>query len=360
VIEREKGATWPKVDSPEYYAKFNKPVPQVETAHDRVERRLREASSRTRSNRPAWAASPSFATCYSGLEMLGSKDFANRKACATTLAAMREARVVTVESSQVEALPELFDDALVDADTQRDGYWTINSRLKNLILPFTSVFLDMDKTSLEPRTVDALRGVLCFSGAFTFTEDQSIKCMMVPFVSAPELPGLSIPGHIICSSEESIGVGIMPLADWGAEHDGPQIAVEGAERAVAVFDWLQSVNVEMVEAPLSSSQQRKAERKGRKVALTVRVKQNKRRVSNPSGGERDYSHRFEVSGHYKHHFEEKPNGEPNKIFEKYANKNPDKVLNIQGQRCVRFWTPPFVKGPEDKPLVPKIRVMEAA
>lgn len=49
-------------------------------------------------------------------------------------------------------------------------------------------------------------------------------------------------------------------------------------------------------------------------------------------------------------------GTPSKTFGRCLTKDPSRVITVDGKPCFRFWVPPFVKGPADKPFVPKVRV----
>jgi hypothetical protein len=81
---------------------------------------------------------------------------------------------------------------------------------------------------------------------------------------------------------------------------------------------------------------------------SVSIKQPTRRTMrrNAEPVERDWSHRWEVRGHFKHYGEDTPVGR----------SNPGRIIETSTHgRCVRIWCPPHVKGPSDKPLIPKVR-----
>jgi hypothetical protein len=63
----------------------------------------------------------------------------------------------------------------------------------------------------------------------------------------------------------------------------------------------------------------------------------------------EWSHRWEVRGHFKH-FRKGP------TFDKNADRQ---ITTADGDRYVRIWCPPHVKGPADKPLLPKVRRVAA-
>lgn len=126
-----------------------------------------------------------------------------------------------------------------------------------------------------------------------------------------------------------------------------------------VLTWLQSYNVELVDAPLSPRQRERELKKGRQIALTVQVRQSKAYTSAQARGEgrRPLSHRTDWRGHYAREFEVKPDGSPNKNFPRYMRKRPDDVITVDGRACFQKWIPPHVRGPRDAVYVPKVRVV---
>lgn len=108
--------------------------------------------------------------------------------------------------------------------------------------------------------------------------------------------------------------------------------------------FLESANVDLVDAvPLPKGHQAFGI-----PHFEVVVRQSQRRLVYQDGyqpAEIARSHRWEVRGHFKH-------------FRRGStfDKNVDhRVRTADGDEFVRIWCPPHVKGPEDKPLVPKIR-----
>lgn len=92
----------------------------------------------------------------------------------------------------------------------------------------------------------------------------------------------------------------------------------------------------------------------------IYIRQNRRSAGGSGDGFSNYSHRFEVRGNFAHHFELTASGTPNRLFERWSVEKPEKVVQVGGQPCIRIWRPPYVKGPEDKPLIPKIRHLATA
>ncbi len=130
-----------------------------------------------------------------------------------------------------------------------------------------------------------------------------------------------------------------------------------ADRCLPLLMLLESVNVDLAEAPLTPKQVRKAEQKKRKLPLVVAFRRS-RKVYPRSAGE-PKSHltvQFEVIGHFKHH------GEGTPIFKAALRDRPEKIRDYPRNhhrygtgQCVRYWVPSHVKGPEDAPLVLKAR-----
>lgn len=90
---------------------------------------------------------------------------------------------------------------------------------------------------------------------------------------------------------------------------------------------------------------------GARIASTVSVRPPKARSDRaPTGAHREFTHRFEVHGHYKHY------GPDTMLFKATQRDRPHKIVH-HGPRgpVVRVRTPDFVKGPAHRPLVPKVR-----
>jgi hypothetical protein len=293
--------------------------------------------------RPTWAAAGSFASAYSAAERsLGEQ--------------MAEARVICIPKEQAEVLPNTesfarppFDKIYFDFGGIRFGpahelvgalVWNIADRMKPEDRstyeadPILRPYIDKPASFvMYPFGRSVGRRVMSPAAAITVFDEGETE-FDYPIFQAPPVAGNS-------SLEEAA----ERLARWQAS------------RIEACLQWLQSFNVEVVETPLSPRQREREIKKGRQIALTVEVKQSKRYTSRRrSNGKANYSHRFETRGRYNHHFEEKADGTPNKVFAACLRKNPSRLVTVDGKRCFKFWQPPFVTGPVDKPLVPKVRV----
>lgn len=123
-----------------------------------------------------------------------------------------------------------------------------------------------------------------------------------------------------------------------------------ALRVLAALSIMESEAVVVEDAPLEKRDRDRAEKRGWKIAQMVYVRPTRKGPrSEPTGESAHYSHRFWVSGHYKHH----------PIGSRLADMRPDlvrpctRVGPASCGSCRRVWTGPFIKGPEDKPLVVK-------
>jgi hypothetical protein len=117
-----------------------------------------------------------------------------------------------------------------------------------------------------------------------------------------------------------------------------------AQAALSALRLLDAVNVDLAPADLSRPARRRAAREGADIALEVVIRTS-RRDSPQSTGTIDWQHRWMVRGHWKH-FSKGP------VF----NANPRKrVIDAKHGECVKVWCPPFVKGPDDAPLILKAR-----
>lgn len=155
-----------------------------------------------------------------------------------------------------------------------------------------------------------------------------------------------------------LDIGAMIMTDipgpeevW--EHkDSEVVGLHQTLNNLKVIRFLQSANVDLETTPVTRQVRRQAERKGYNISSRVYVR-SPRHPRNPivSGDHINFSHRFEVRGHYKHYSTD------TRLFKATKRDQPHKIMNhpTRGE-VVRIWCPNFVKGPEDKPLVPKTRV----
>lgn len=117
--------------------------------------------------------------------------------------------------------------------------------------------------------------------------------------------------------------------------------------------WLMNMgNVEIVDAPLTRQWRREAARKQQRIALAVHVHVNRKQYASSADGAhaaREYSHRFRVRAHVKHF----------QVGTRMADADPGKVKPCpRCGRCRQVFTPSFIKGPDNRPLVLKSLVLD--
>ncbi len=126
-------------------------------------------------------------------------------------------------------------------------------------------------------------------------------------------------------------------------------ALECARLIARVLFFLDSANVEIQPAAVSRQVRRAAERDGARISDIVVVRQARHPARPGDGAKIDYSHRFEVRGHFAHY------GPETRLYQHSA---PGYLKPCpRCGTCRRIWVPPYVKGPETKPLVPKVRIL---
>jgi hypothetical protein len=128
------------------------------------------------------------------------------------------------------------------------------------------------------------------------------------------------------------------------------------KKAMAALSIVEAEEVILVDAPMERRDRKRAEKRGWPIAQQVMIRPARRRADGErtvTGNEANYSHRFWVRGHYKHF----------PLGTRVADVRPDLVrpcprtdLATNCGFCRRIWTPPFIKGPDDKPLVLKTLV----
>lgn len=137
------------------------------------------------------------------------------------------------------------------------------------------------------------------------------------------------------------------LVAWGS------VVFSCASRVLAALSVMETEAIVIGDAPMENRDRKRAEKRGWQIAQMVYVRPTRKGPRRePTGEEREYSHRFWVSAHYKHF----------PLGTRMADARPDlvkpctRIGDASCGRCRRVYTPPFIKGPEDKPLVPKTLV----
>jgi hypothetical protein len=316
--------------------------------------------------RPEWAASGTFSAAWTAAHdsyRFGNFDSA-RRFNETIVRALGYAHVIAIDAAQVEAIPALPD------------YGAAASTFASLRLPFDPVYISVDRVPMrnytppEGKLLGALVGTNLIDLAETDPDHHPAGPVVAPCLTARTgragalsdtfmsmaWPCTTEPGWWTtqCVSERDLRdaarrIGLQ-LTDKDIS-DYKSVAGDAANIITRVLYLLESTNVELVEVPVPRQQRRAAQRAGGQVALTVRVRPPRRAVRHdvvPSY--RDWTHRWEVRGHYKHF-------RTGTIYDAHPDR---RVPTADGGDCVRVWCPPHVKGPQDKVLVPKVRVVETA
>lgn len=125
------------------------------------------------------------------------------------------------------------------------------------------------------------------------------------------------------------------------------------KKAMAALSIVEAEEVILVDAPMERRDLKRAKKRGWPIAQHVLIRPSRRRADGErvvSGKRADFSHRFWVRGHNKHF----------PLGTRMATARPDLVkpcpridMATNCGFCRRVWTPPFIKGPDDKPLVLK-------
>lgn len=275
--------------------------------------------------RPEWAAAGTFPEAWAA-----TRDHERGRFLPSFAQWMADAHVIVFPLAQLRVLPrrEPTPQTLVNIGR----YPPLGT------LPFNPVFLC-------PESVDTNWGY-AFLGALFVGEDDGSDPHVIPI--SRDVPGTGRPPR-------TVGAFVYGTDGW-IQRTGPAPKSIWAHECFAMSHimayFLESANVALTEAEATRQQRRAAERHGGRVALTVSIRQPKRRPRSHDAPShpRDWSHRWEVRGHYKHF----------PVGTKLADSRPDKLVDhpTLGQ-CRRIWCPPHVKGPESKPLVPKLRVVAA-
>lgn len=273
-----------------------------------------------------------------------TKDPACRKFCEETLEGLREAAIVYLPTEQVDAIPRIGKSFREEADA-----------VYGLRPPFPTTFLAIGGT---------------WSGYGENWGDTSLYAALigdsepvrvVPFFCGPEgitvgagVGFVAVGEHVQEGKDEGLlvysWVPDMPIPEsqrppGGFEttgRDAKESVAGGMTRALRALFLLESANVDIEPGEPAPA----SHRAGGRPTYEVVIRQT-HRATVPAGGSVDWSHRWEVRGHFKHF-------RSGFMFDKHANR---RVTRPDGSEAVRIWCPPHVKGPGDKPLVPKVRVL---
>jgi hypothetical protein len=249
---------------------------------------------------------------------------------------MKQATVVYIPTEQADAIPRLGP--TFEEEAAGTAY---------LRAPFDLTFLAIGGEVAADLSVGWADTSLY--GALLFQEESRLRVM--PFFRWPSGSRTKTlaRGEAFATSE---GFGTLygpeTLTRQGSgAYDGSlrkevgELICGGTARALRALFLLESVNVRLVEGKPAGPGHR-----GNGVpSFEVVIREPTRSEHDPSAQTVDWSHRWEVRGHFKH-FRKGP------VYK----ANPDRRIEVDGDSYVRVWCPPYIKGPPDKPLVPKVHV----
>lgn len=320
--------------------------------------------------KPKWEGAPNFSLAWNGAVHVAQdlkQERSMREWGCDSLRHLAAARVLSVEREQVTVLPPVVERLGFDG-LDYDKMGAIVRRLKP---PWPSVFVDIGGVDMAvrhetpPRIMgavveeadsEAVEGVTFFvfvdasgDGRVRPYAHVRFDCARGELVTFNPLFGAEsdvLAQHIVGDAADTVDDIREALANS---------AGNAIERVIAVLQWLESANVEIVDRPVSRQVRRNAERKGAEIAKVVRVRlpRSWRNGQPPQrSGAINFNHRFEVRGHYKFFPDTTRLGQA----------DPTKLSWVPEREGYfrRIWCPPFVKGPADKPLVPKTRRLISA
>jgi hypothetical protein len=161
--------------------------------------------------------------------------------------------------------------------------------------------------------------------------------------------GASLPPAPEGFARVSIGGGVsawvLELCGEPNSHAGLWLDLP-ARAACSALQLLDAVNVSLEPARLDHREQRRVARLGAEPAREVVIRTSRRYGATARSGSVGYQHRWTVRGHPK-------------LYTRGAifNANPHRRVTVDGVECVKIWCPAFIKGPQDKPLILKSRLV---
>lgn len=282
--------------------------------------------------RPIWAGARAFSLCLDGMDQVFQREHDPRDLRYMQLIyrTLVESHVVVFSWEQAKVIPRHEDDGI--RDFMRDAR-----------LPFSPMFIGLrdwpasEEIPVIGAVVDEVDGGLAIS----------------PFVEAPHKRYAVLTGTALATPEQE---GIRPAVRYSDDVsvEGVMDLAGGAARSICDYLYfLEAANIEIVPLTLIKREQKRAEKRGWPIPLTVQVRR-RRGVSPaaPSGEHPDWTHQWEVMGHYKHvtkgpHVQDLSKLKPCSRRDQFGLTCPN--------GCRREWVPPHIKGPEHKPFVPKMR-----
>lgn len=291
-----------------------------------------------------WEGCDDFHQLHAGVAAYVADDLQNRRDFFPHVTDLEDARIIKVDALQ---LAEIRDQLHKQEPLSYEQF-------KDFRPPFDSTFVLFDKPFIHKAgivgfSVCARDYGFCISAAMSGTKDAP------PFVVADMLIDTRLEkvettlALITDYSDE--GELDMRLPQWDdLREDIEELIGWSCTLTLALSALLRSTNVELSEEPVSRQVRRNAARKNRKIPLTIHVKRGSSGSSDARGGTKDFSHQWDVMGHFRY----------TTCGPKFDSCPSDKLVRKPGTDvlAVREWVRPYVKGPETKPYIPKVRILD--
>lgn len=367
---------------------------------------------------PVWAQAKGFAKTYESclLRARGAKAMGIDEIDGLTMLqvqvghSLRTAHVLTMTSAQVSVLPSMDM-----ADAQKF--------MQTTSLPFDPLFLDFTADEHLPRISrlikdnegeEAILNVDFLGALIDSTVDGNVVFITPIFYYTDRLLRSKWDDVINVNALGSVAINKSGVANYRfpyvfdsgnqfqddidmvtlvspsatlAKHPEIQdfyhdIVWNASRRVISALYFIEAANVEMVPLELTRRDKKRQEKRNWLIPLTVRVNRPSRRTHNHRNGNgeaREYSHQFEVIGHYRHVTKGSHvacivcNGKTTEDLVcprcNGTGLDPDKVKPCEridvktGEKtcpngCRREFCPSYVKGDPDKPLVIKTRLIK--
>lgn len=279
-----------------------------------------------------WEGCRIYDVAVKNAEFLTQNEYANQDVVKWLRGQLEKAQVVKVSAEQLSHITEL------------EGH----SKQLAYRAPFTRTFVEFDDLAAGDQETN--RGLVGF-----FSVDNGEELEIWPILRfAPDLgSGLFLYARRFQRHQDGTltsNTGIAVLDNLFEEPNKATLEAQEkllrvtGEFATALTELLQSSNIALNEEPVSRQVRRKAKRENAKIPLVVTVKRSGPSIAR--GGKVDYSHQFPVRGHFRY----------TTCGSKFEACPADKLVPRPGDQvlAVKEWVSPYVKGPKDKPYVPKV------
>lgn len=279
-----------------------------------------------------WEGCRTYDFATKNVEFLTQNDYANRDVVSWLHEQLQEAQVVKASVEQLSHITELPH----------------HSRRLAYRAPFTRTFVEFDDLAAGDRETD--RGLV---GFFSIDNGEELEIWPVLRIAHGLGSGILYYARRFERHEDgrlTSNTGICISDDLFEKRNKATLETQenflrvAGDFATALTELLQSSNIALNEEAVSRQVRRKAKRENAKIPLVVTVKRSGPSIAR--GGKVDYSHQFPVRGHFRY----------TTCGSKFKACPADKLIPHpdNGVLAVKEWVSPYVKGPKDKPYVPKV------